>query len=723
MSKKLLVALCGLFVALLAAPAQAAIDDIVVTSERVDGTLQETPIAVTALDRSELEKKQITAPQDLQKYTPSLNMFNNITQPTNLSLSLRGGLQQDASLVTAESPVGFYVDGIYLGRLNGNNIKLSDLERVEVLRGPQGTLYGRNTGYGAVRYITRVPDEEGWLDGSIGAGTDEQFVLDGSVGGQIADNWFGSFSGQFNEKDGQYFNVATDEAVGLEKNYAFRGKLRFTGLDNTDATLSLSYTDSENDSNQLQSAGLVAGAAPQFTTEQLDFEFGEWQVGTPAAQLGPFPLRDRPQGETQQTILGLTVTHDISSSMEFRSTTGLVNTDDFFQTDFSGNGGGFTTGSDISSDQFTQEFNLVGTAFDDQLSYIAGVYYFTEDNTQSFGWNLGGAPISATWMNATTDALAIFGEGTISLTDRWSVNGGLRFTTEDKDIEFLFDAGGAGNPAPVVRPDIETDEVTWKVGTDFLLGDVGPIENGLIYGKVATGFKGAGYSAIVIFGPGELQPYDVETNTTYEIGFKADWFGSILRTNLAAFYMDIEDVQQNVTGAGGTFPVQNSGDQEVQGLEFEISLVPIEGLNIFFNGAVLDGEYKNLIDGSGARNAELNFANVSEAMPPQLPDLTYVIGFDYTFDFPGDLIGDVSFGADYYDIDNYVTAATNDFNNSGWDELGAFISAEVGENTTVKLSGTNLTDEYNITSGSLLLGGFIANPPRQVLLSVLYRSN
>ena len=115
------------------------------------------PVSVSAFGRLDLETRQIVEPQNLEKYVPSLKMRNNITSPTNLSPALRGSLQQDASLAVAESPFGIYVDGIYMARLSGNNIELADIERVEVLRGPQGTLYGRNTLAGAIKFITRTP--------------------------------------------------------------------------------------------------------------------------------------------------------------------------------------------------------------------------------------------------------------------------------------------------------------------------------------------------------------------------------------------------------------------------------------------------------------------------------------------------------------------------------------------------------------------------------------
>jgi iron complex outermembrane receptor protein len=167
LKSKFILSLAGLLTALalpVSAALAAVLEEVIVTSERREQNLQDVPIAVSALNMDELGALQVNQANDLQRYVPSLNMFNNITHPSNLSLSMRGGLQQDASLVVAESPIGIYVDDIYVARLNGNNVTLSDIERVEVLRGPQGTLYGRNTGYGAIRFISRTPgrDRRSW---------------------------------------------------------------------------------------------------------------------------------------------------------------------------------------------------------------------------------------------------------------------------------------------------------------------------------------------------------------------------------------------------------------------------------------------------------------------------------------------------------------------------------------------------------------------------------
>ena len=205
----------GLAVSVLAAPgiglAQNAsgLPEVIVTAERREASLQTVPVAVSALSGDMLKDRQITEYQDLQSFVPSLKMTNNITSPTNLSPSLRGSLQQDASLIVAESPFGIYVDDVYVARLNGNNITLNDIERVEVLRGPQGTLYGRNTLQGAIKFVSRTPGEDSWLNASAGVGNYDQYLINASGGGPFGGGFAGSLAGQYNNKDGQFSNVAT----------------------------------------------------------------------------------------------------------------------------------------------------------------------------------------------------------------------------------------------------------------------------------------------------------------------------------------------------------------------------------------------------------------------------------------------------------------------------------------------------------------------------------
>ena len=747
---------------------EGTLEEIVVTAERREANLQEVPIAVSAISMDQMEKWQIRQGQDLQRYVPSLNMFNNVTSPTNLSPSLRGGLQQDSILVTAESPFGIYVDDIYVGRLSGNNMTMTDIERIEVLRGPQGTLYGRNTGYGAIKLISRTPGEDTWFDATVGAGNYDQLRFEASVGGPLGSSWAGSLTGQYIEKEGQYTNIFVDPATGnpvgdtdSQENTAFRGKLRYMGGDIFDAVLSVSYSKAENDS--LQQPNFTTPGVPddcrftapdpdpcpgtqtaQFTTDDTVLTNGAFTVNTPTVPLTTFDamfnlvplglplIGDRTRGETEQTIVGLDLSWDFSNGMTLRSITGYVGITDFMHTDFNGTYGSAAIfapfavmgATDVDSDQFTQEIQLLGTAFNDRLSYLLGAFYLTEESTQPFNWALALAPggisagLSESLIDTEADSFSVFGDATWQFTDNLRGTLGLRYTDDSKD--FVYDFTGILIPIPQPQIVLSSDEDDWtpRAVLEYTFGESGV----MVYGSYAEGFKGGGFSAIAIFSAEPIGVYGPETNQTYEVGLKATWLGDRLRTNLAYFFSDIDDVQQNSTDASSAaleFPVENSGDAEIQGFEFEITAVPVDGLNLFLNGSFMDGEYTRLNPDSSAAAARVIYG--VEPTTPQTPDYMVNIGFDYTFDFPTDVLGDFSFGFDYYEIDNYITAATNDFFNSGWDQWNGFVSLDIAENWQLQFTGKNLGDDVNHTSGSSGLGGGIYLPPREFLFTVTYR--
>jgi iron complex outermembrane receptor protein len=745
----------GVLVPTLSVMAQTGgtITEILVTAERREAQLQDVPLAVSALGAKQLENFQIGESQDLQRVVPSLHMFNNITSPTNLSLSLRGGLQQDASLVVAESPVGMYIDDVYVGRLNNNNATLSDIERVEVLRGPQGTLYGRNTGYGAVKFISRTPGTESWFNATAGYGSDDQILANASAGGPLSDAWAGSLSAQWKEKSGQFDNVFDGSDIGDERNASVRGKLHYMGDDKFDALLFVAYSDTDNDSLQMPH-GVTPNVpdSSQFTTDDLVFPNGEWAVNYPREQLAPPPLRDYPQADDQQTIVGLTLSYDINDNLTLKSITGYVGTEDFFHTDFGGDAaasyppavGDFVGAADVNSDQYSEELQLLGSAMDERLNFILGAYYLREDADQIFGWHFF-SPLSESSIDTQVDSYAVFGQASYQITERLKGTAGLRWTKDEKDFDFDFHRLADNFFDTVVAPGFfpelfdkgctdpglsgsescrtnNSDDWMPKIGLDYSVAPSGAMDGMLLYVQAAKGFKGAGFSAIALASTEPVGKYDAETNWTYEGGMKADWFGNTLRTNLAYFWSEIEDIQQNATVAGSAgfeFPVQNSGDAAIHGLEFELTLVPVDRLNLFVNGSLMHGSYSNLNENSAAGAADDIYG--VHARTPQTPAYTVSAGFDYTLDMPGDRFGDFSFGADYYEIDDYITAATNDFYNSGWNVWNAFISQEIGEHWRVKLAGKNLADDFIVTSGSRGLGGFVVLPPREVLLTVTYR--
>ncbi len=458
---------------------------------------------------------------------------------------------------------------------------------------------------------------------------------------------------------------------------------------------------------------------------------------------------DKTRGETEQTIVGLDLSWNFSNGMTLRSITGYVGITDYMHTDFSGDFarppsfGAFGV-TDVDTDQFTQEIQLLGTAFNDRLSYLLGAFYLTEDGTQPFNWAFGIVPggnpaaaLSVSLIDTEVDSFSVFGDATYQFTDNLSGTVGLRYTDDSKDFVYDF-LGLVGPPfGPPIGPlnctgsldptrcVLAADDEEWtpRFVLDYAFGESGV----LVYGSAAKGFKGGGFSATAIFSTDPIGVYGPETNWTYEAGMKATWLGDRLRTNLAYFFSDIEDVQQSSTDATQPFvlefPVENSGDAEIQGFEFELTAVPVNGLNIFLSGSLMDGEYTSLTPSSAAFASKVIYYGDPNAEPqtPQTPDYMVNIGFDYTFDFPTDVLGDFSFGFDYYEIDNYVTAATNDFHNSGWDQWNGFVSLYIAENWQLQFTGKNLGDDVNHTSGSRGLGGGIYLPPRTFLFTVTYR--
>lgn len=699
------------------------LEEVIVTAERREGSLQEVPIAVSAISTEALEKLQVTEARNLERYVPSLRMSNNVTSPTNLSPSLRGSLQQDASLVVAESPFGIYVDDVYVGRLNGNNVTLSDIERVEVLRGPQGTLYGRNTLAGAIKFVTRDPGAESWFRASVGGGNWGQYLGSVSIGGSLGENWAASFAGQVTHKDGQYTNVTTGRERGEEESRAVRVKLRYTGSETFDAVFAFSYSDSENDAVQL-----LPGSTPadpmgqrQYTSDEVVLTLGNCCVSTPDQVYPPGLISNQPRGDTEQLIASANLSWDLGFA-KLRSITGYVKTDDYFSTDFGGVG--FLLGASTPrAEQWSQEFQIAGQAFNDRMNYLAGIYLLNETGDQDFGWffrPLGG--VSTSQIDAETDSFSVFGQFDYALSDAVKLTAGGRWVKDKKDFQLDFQYRFAPIPAEQVIRSAEFTEFTPKLGLDWKV-DAGWADSLLLYGSVARGFKSGGFNGINIFNANIARiVYEPESNYTYELGTKMDLLGRTLRLNAALFFADVSDIVMNsteVVNGQVSFPVNNQADAEIKGLELETTWAPTDNLTLFANLALLDGKYRNIKPGSAADQAPTLYQ--VEATPPQLPDYTIAFGFDYGVDVALAGGSRVVFGADMYRTDDYVTAATNDFVVTAYNRINAFVGLDIGDEWSIRLQAKNLADDRDIYVGSRALGGWLVLPPREWMFTVNYR--
>lgn len=720
----------------------SAIPEVIVTAQRRAENLQTVPVAVSAFNAEMLEARQVLDTQDLQAIVPSMKLTNNVASVTVLQPALRGSLQQDASVITAEAPFGIYVDDVYIGRLNGNNMTLNDIERVEVLRGPQGTLYGRNTLAGALKFQTRTPTlDNTWLDVGAGVGNYDQTMFKLSAGGPLSGGWAGSIATLYSEKEGQFKNVLTGEDSDSQRNRAVRAKLHYDASDVFDLVLSGSFIQTKHNSLQLIHATTPGvDDVHQFSSNDLVPTYGYYRVSTPVNPAAmPPPRTSSPEGDTKQAIASINASYDFGA-FQLRSITGYVKTKDFWNTDFSGRGG-IHGASWADVDQWTEELHLSGKALDNRMNYLLGLYYLNERGTQELGWALGamGPAASNGQMRIKTDSYAVFGQLDYLITDALKATAGIRWAKDDKEFSYAF--SGYFPPvtplSDIVRLEDDWSEVTPRFGLDYTFDPFWKIDSLMAYASASKGYKAGGYNGINIMNANDAKlSYDPETNWTYEGGFKMDAFDRRVRLNMAYFWADIDDLTAQAT-AGLAFPVTNVGDAEVHGIELDLTVVPVDGLSVYWNAVFQHGAYGDI--DAAAAPSQATYKYQVHPRVPQVPSHAYTVGFDY--DLPvnlGKLDSSFRFGMDWFRTSSYITSATNDFRASNYDRLNGYLGMDINRHWNVRLDVKNIRNSKDITSGSRGtavtrgpdgtisapgggLGGFIIMPPREWMLQVNYR--
>jgi iron complex outermembrane receptor protein len=626
---------------------QSLIEEVTVTAQRREEAAQDIPIAVTAFDDEQLQRLNITETLDLTKLVPNFIGHNNTGLGTANTYSLRG-LNNTESIATFDPPVGSYVDDIYVTRQNANNFTLFDVERIEVLRGPQGTLFGRNTTGGAVRVILKKPAEQlgGYIQG--GYGEFDRFDIRGSVDIPITDRVLTKVSAYWIEDDGFVDNKTTGEDdVNREENYGIRGHALFRITDAVTWDIALDYIDDDH-------------------ANMLNFKDGSSRITNTGLTKSGQPLAGILTGEKQNFALGNEVeSFNVTSVLDWQVgdlgtlsfITGWRDLDQDFNLDFfdgSASYGGFTIGNQGEHEQFTQEIKWAGQ-IGDVIDYIGGIFYIDEDNTTDFGdiFDLGFPLVLADRvLENTTEAWAAYIQGDYHINQQWTVTVGVRYTDEDKDVAFSdnIPSGDAtdlttANVIATGTP-VEQSEELW---TPRFALEWKPADNQLYYASATRGFKSGGWNARGT-SPEQLQPFDSEIVWSYEVGMKTDWLDNRFRFNLTGFYSDVSDFQLPsafTTATGGiVFITRNFADLEVLGLEAEIIVAPTDNFNAFANIGILDAEYKSLDQSiieqreecqtSGTRCGEgIVDLDGNIADPVRSPDYTVNVGFNYVWPIAG----------------------------------------------------------------------------------------
>ena len=634
------------------AGASTGIEEIVVTATRREENLQDVGIAVTALGPNQLADLNITVATDITRVVPSLQM--NAYSSSQVVFNIRGVSQNDYG-DQQEPPVAVYQDDSYASSINLASFPVFDLARIEVLRGPQGTLFGRNATGGAIQFVSNRPTDtvEGYATGTYGSYN--QFILEGALSGPLTDNLQGRIAAISNQDDGYMESVepGVDDRGGND-HYALRGQLAWQPSDATDLNLIVRYMKADGETQ----AGIYSHepACPnaqfqgEFTRPDQSCDFwgtgpGEAGTGyindsiTPSRGGDPWKTAETQESYVDREITGATLHFDwdIGNGLSLVSITDYQDASKFY---LEGGDAGpvdgvlFYQGSDL--EQFSQEFRLAGSI--GEHTWVAGIYGMSVDGdyTGKFATPFYGYDPTIE-MSQETTSWAIFAQDDWAFADDFKLIVGARYWSDEREGGYFGTAPEVpGLSAPVtvifntnevsplgsgISPDDAKrsfDGVTARVQLDWK-----PNDDMLVYGSFNRGSKSGGYtfSTGTPYDPDGSQdipraflegiPFDEETLDAYEIGLKSS-FGDTTTLNLAGFYYDYSDYQ-----AFAQFgPVQTviNLDADLTGLEVELTSRPIDALTLQVGLSFLDSKVKDvpLPDGVTVEDHDL----------PQTPDFS-----------------------------------------------------------------------------------------------------
>jgi len=687
------------------------IGTIIVTAERTANSIQETPISVTAISGEQLEATGAIVINDLAATVPNLTSTTGPQGSADANFFIRGVGQFDF-IVTNDPGVGLYVDGVYLGRTVGAMLDAGDVERIEVLRGPQGTLFGRNTLGGAVSVVTKQPDP-GVFSGEVQGtyGSRDRVDLDASLNVPIGETSAARVYGFYRQQDGFADNVVTGEDFGRIERYGGRGQLRFEIGPDVQIDLSADY--SLDRSNPAPSVLNAIVPLPFFPPAALN------DVQDPDNFYDIF-ASNSPEARNEVYGFSGTVTVNLGSA-QLKSITAYRNLDSFSTADPDGTRFQlYDQNVTTLQEQFSQEIQLTGEAFDDRLTYLIGGFYFSEDANQVL--DLCFAPISDptaqpfqacnVWSQGNdqqTESFAVFGQTRYEILEGLSFTLGGRYTWDEKDIisNQFFDfrpqlvgpgaVFGFGLPPeligqPITLPivtdlpgSVSFEKFTPKVGVEYqATGDV------LLYASYSEGFRAGGFNGRLIAPQATIPTFEPDTNETFEIGLKSDLLDRALRFNLSLFHSQYKGIQQTIADPAVQFRVANAGDATLQGFEMEIAIVPTSGLRFDFAVGYTDSEFEDVPVAVGPINGN---------RLPFSPEWTVSAAVQYDIDIGNStLTPRVDFR---YQSDVFFTAFNLPFEEQdGYGLLNGRITwTDPSEQITLSAFGLNLFDVEYFTFG------------------------
>jgi iron complex outermembrane recepter protein len=664
------------------------LEEIVVTAEKREANLQDIPISITALSGDAMESIGIRTMEDFQFFAPGISITNDSMAIVNIR-----GIGTSAFGVATDPSSTVYVDGIYQPRPTTGYQDMFDIERVELLRGPQGVLFGRNSAGGSLNIISKAPSDE--FEGSLGLtlGNYNKRALSGTVTGPFSDSARGRLTLLQSERDGIYSDIVSGKDYQNEDAFAARATLAFDLSENFELIL-------RGDINNEDETGYinVRSIYPQ-----------EFRDAGAAIPTGDYDIALDTQPINQVDVWGVSSTATWTGEyLSLKSITSYRESEvkQVIDVDAS-NLSLFDIVFLENSQSITQELQLSNNDAD-QLEWIVGAFYLKEEGDGGIQLLKPAANVNIT-ENNVTNAYALFGQGTYSITDRFRATLGLRYSYETKDYGFEVFVNGP-------QVDGATPDASWKAWTPRFALDFDLTEDVLAYLSATRGFKSGGFQL------GDAGAFDPEFLWSYEAGLKSMLFDDRLRANVGIFQYDYTDLQV-VEYVNSVATTSNAGEATIRGFEGEFITRLIDGVEVNATIAYLDAKYdvyfEDGVDFSGNRLSNS-------------PEWTYSLGAQYVKDLGH--YGDLTFRLDYAWRDNVDFKRNNlpQFRTDTYSLVNAraaFRSAD--DSWEISLYGKNLTDEryetyktlgYNLQSNAdASMPSTVYGDPRQYGIQV--RSN
>lgn len=710
--------------------AEGELEEIYVTARKTEETLQSVPLSITALTAETLEQASIQALSDVSNLTPGL-IFADFNVGALSSPVIRGLAQSNVQ--GRENNVGVFLDGIYIPSRNNLDLELLDLQRVEIVKGPQSALYGRSTFAGAINYVTNDPSEECELGLSVSAGSDEYLDTKLNISGPLSETVFASAAVGYRDFDGTIENSASDNNLGGYENTSGLATLLWEPNDQFSARLMGYYQEKSTESSGVHSVDPNCGSSPP------SFFPVPGPGGDPTYTCGSLPFSDNISenplargGESENMLAALELSYDLGA-FSFTSLTSVSDAEWDAITDYDANANGvsyftldlagpptFTNLNNLffnaSSDEtMSQEFRFEGG--NDAFSWLAGVYWTSEESDSSSALTLNSAPLSATqsivpgfltpWLTATplvpnqqaniataeVDIMAVFARLEWNFGDRSRLSFEGRYTEEDKGVNGIASFFGA--PSGV-------QSNTWDYFAPRITFDYQLSEDTMLYASAAQGIKSGGFNtSFSTMFPNE-QFYDEETNSTIELGAKGTFANDRIRYDLAVFYVDWEDLQISGASEDPAFInaiVRNSGSASSQGLELQVDSAVTDSLDLGFGFAYADPEFDDgVIDRAVATlcgDGTLCTTSVGGQQVGRTVKTQFNLYANYNFEMANNTRWYAR--ADYIYRDKSPTRSANLQFIDDWNIVNARVGWTDG-NWDIALWAKNLLDEEYVTS-------------------------